>query len=85
MKCPQCGYCDSKTSRRHKVTGKNKEAFVKKYRKEIKKNGMDRSLLLLARKELEYSVKTIDCDIAASILNEYNRFVTRSPRRVGQH
>ena len=84
MQCPNCGYCDNKTTRITKVTPKNKEKFIRKYLQRIELLGIDTNLLRTARQELGYSDKTINGDIRSSLMNEYSKTISRLPREVGQ-
>ena len=85
MRCPNCGFNSSKTARLCGVRGKDKIGFVMKYFTEIGKYGITEDLLLTARKELGYSDKTIGNDIRSSLTNEYDRYLSRPPRKAGNH
>jgi len=71
-KCPQCGFNLSKTERVKNVSNKDKEEFVKR-NKYMFEPDISKTTIWLARKELNYSSKTIDIDISAGLRKAYRK------------
>jgi len=58
-----------------KLGAEKKIAFVRKYKNEIKRNGVKTWLCNEARKQIGYSDKTVDQDIMLSLENTYRKYV----------
>jgi uncharacterized Zn finger protein len=73
MKCPNCGFNLSKTKRETRVYKCEKEGFVRRNSALIEKEGASKTVIWLARQELHYSPRTMDVDIATSLMRMHKQ------------
>jgi hypothetical protein len=71
MKCKVCGCNLSKTDRKCRVTEEDKISFIKRNMFLFKDGSVSPTTVWLARKELDYSPKTVRSDIAIGLRKTY--------------